>query len=46
MKKPVTTSETTSVTKITGFLASLRGSSLRSASMRAPRAMISGSKRP
>ena len=45
MKKPVTTSDTTSVTKITGFLASLRGSSLRSASTAAG-PMIFGSNNP
>ncbi len=39
MKKPVTTSDTTSVTKITGFRASARGSSLRSASRAALRMM-------
>ena len=45
MKNRVTISDTTSVTKMTGFFASARGSSLRSASTDAA-AMISPSNRP
>jgi len=45
MKNPVTTRETTSVTKITGFFATFRGSSLRKACIAAA-PMIVGSKSP